>query len=303
MPDTTNRAYKDSMFVDLFCHDRDGKKNFLSLYNALHGTSLTPETTPLKDVGIQNVLFRRQNNDVSMLVDNRIVVLCEHQSTINENMPLRCLMYLARIYEEQLDARLRFKRRLQQIPVPAFYVFYNGVEDAPESTVLHLQDAFPAVAPHTPPPVDVCVTVYNLNKPTGSALWEQCKPLTEYNVFVTIAREEQRGGGNYMERAVRRALRRGILSEYLSRKGKEVENMFFGEYDYDLDVAVQREEAFEEGEAHGIAVGIAEGEARGKRNKAFETARNYLRMGLTAEQVAQGSDIPLADVLQLQQTL
>ena len=102
-----------------------------------------------------------------------------------------------------------------------------------------------------------------------------------------------------MERAVRRALRRGILSEYLSRKGKEVENMFFGEYDYDLDVAVQREEAFEEGEVHGIAVGIAEGE----RNKAFETARNYLRMGLTAEQVAQGSDIPLADVLQLQQAL
>ena len=284
MPDTTNRVYKDSMFVDLFCHDRDGKKNFLSLYNALHGT-------PLKDVGIQNVLFRRQNNDVSMLVDNRIVVLCEHQSTINENMPLRCLMYLARIYEEQLDARLRFKRRLQQIPVPAFYVFYNGVEDVPESTVLHLQDAFPVVAPHTPPPVDVCVTVYNLNKPTGRALWEQCKPLTEYNVFVTIAREEQRGGGNYMERAVRSALRRGILSEYLSRKGKEVENMFFGEYDYDLDVAVQREEAFEEGEA------------RGERNAKFETARNYLRMGLTAEQVAQGSGISLADVLQLQQAL
>ncbi len=35
-----NRRYKDSVFVDLFSEDKTAKANFLSLYNALHGTHL-----------------------------------------------------------------------------------------------------------------------------------------------------------------------------------------------------------------------------------------------------------------------
>lgn len=33
-----NRKYKDSVFTDLFGSDRDGKKNFLELYNGLSGS-------------------------------------------------------------------------------------------------------------------------------------------------------------------------------------------------------------------------------------------------------------------------
>ena len=36
-----NRNYKDSVFVDLFSEDEKARENFLSLYNALHNTSLT----------------------------------------------------------------------------------------------------------------------------------------------------------------------------------------------------------------------------------------------------------------------
>ena len=38
---TSNRKYKDSVFVDLFSEDEKAKENFLSLYNALHNTKLT----------------------------------------------------------------------------------------------------------------------------------------------------------------------------------------------------------------------------------------------------------------------
>ena len=38
---TSNRKYKDSVFVDLFSEDEKAKENFLSLYNALHNTELT----------------------------------------------------------------------------------------------------------------------------------------------------------------------------------------------------------------------------------------------------------------------
>ena len=39
-----NRRYKDSVFVDLFGEDKNAKSNFLSLYNALHGTKLDAST-------------------------------------------------------------------------------------------------------------------------------------------------------------------------------------------------------------------------------------------------------------------
>ena len=90
---TANRKYKDSVFVDLFSEDEKAKENFLSLYNALHGTKLTA-VGKLKNIRLEQVLYMAFYNDVSYLVDNRIIVLAEHQSTINENMPSQRLYLL-----------------------------------------------------------------------------------------------------------------------------------------------------------------------------------------------------------------
>ena len=83
---TANRKYKDSVFVDLFSEDEKAKENFLSLYNALHNTNLQL-SCPVENIRLDNTLYMNIINDVSCLVDNKIIVLAEHQSTINENMP------------------------------------------------------------------------------------------------------------------------------------------------------------------------------------------------------------------------
>ena len=80
------RCYKDSVFVDLFSEDEKAKENFLSLYNALHNSTLE-DIEQLKSIRIDQVLYMTFYNDVSYLVDNKIIVLAEHQSTINPNMP------------------------------------------------------------------------------------------------------------------------------------------------------------------------------------------------------------------------
>ena len=54
----SNREYRDSVFVDLFSKDRDAKKNALSLYNALHGTSLKEDETEIEFIRIENVLYK-----------------------------------------------------------------------------------------------------------------------------------------------------------------------------------------------------------------------------------------------------
>ena len=74
----TRRNYKDSVFVDLFAHDITAKENFISLYNALHGTNLDVATTEIQPVMLEKVLYMKYYNDVAMLIDGKIVVMIEH---------------------------------------------------------------------------------------------------------------------------------------------------------------------------------------------------------------------------------
>ena len=46
--------------------------------------------------------------------------------------------------------------------------------------------------------------------------------------------------------AIQECISQGILKEYLQRKGSEVCNMLIADYNYELDMEVQREEAYEE---------------------------------------------------------
>ena len=88
-----NSHYKDSVFVDLFSSDRTAKDNFLALYNALHNTNYQ-STAILQNIRLKQTMYMSFANDVSYLVDNKIIVLAEHQSTINENMPAQILYLL-----------------------------------------------------------------------------------------------------------------------------------------------------------------------------------------------------------------
>ena len=81
-----NRRYKDSVFVDFFGEDKNAKSNFLSLYNALHGTELdaSAELEPLR---LEQVMYMAFRNDVACLIDGKIIVLVEHQSTVTHIRP------------------------------------------------------------------------------------------------------------------------------------------------------------------------------------------------------------------------
>ena len=77
--------------------------------------------------------------------------------------------------------------------------------------------------------------------------------------------------------------------------------MLMTEYDYDTDIAVQREEAYEDGLSkglqqgisQGITQGISQGIKQGAYEKAVETAKNLISMGLSIEQIAKGTGLSL----------
>ena len=285
-----NRRYKDSVFVDLFSTDKTAKANFLSLYNALHGTDYQ-STAILKNIRLKQVLYMSFANDVSYLVDNKIIVLAEHQSTINPNMPIRCLEYIARLYEQFYKSKEKYSRKQLAIPTPEFYIFYNGKQPYSTNSVLKLSDSFTQT--HDEYALELSVKVVNINYDKASEILKRCKPLEQYSLFVNavrrnIAVDKEHG----FEKAIKECIQNDILREYLQRKSKEVLNMLIGEYDYDTDIAVQREESFDMGLAEGKSLGLAQGSLQAK----LETARLMKQANCEIPFIAKMTGLTTAEV-------
>ncbi|QOS40548.1 hypothetical protein DYE49_08780 [Treponema rectale] len=288
-----NRTVKDSLFVDYFSKDAVvGKKNFIELYNCISGNSLSPEDTVLEDVKIEQVIYKSFCNDISMLVNGKLVVLLEHQSSVNENMPLRFLIYCSRIYERIVDSRLKFSTERKMIPSPEFYVIYNGSRNYPPQKILRLSDSFIDKKAGSEVPLELNVKVFNIKHPECTLDFSSCKPLDNYVKFISLVEEEKSSGASdFMTRAVLKAQKQNLLPDYLRRKASEVISMVFNEYDYETDIQVKTEEA----ERRGHAAGLEEG----TRNARIETARNALRLSLSVEQVSQISGLSEEEILKI----
>ena len=72
-----------------------------------------------------------------------------------------------------------------------------------------------------------------------------------------------------MKSAIRECIENNILSEYLRRQSKELINLLIGEYSYEDDLRIQRQEAEEKGVAEGMVKGIEKGIAEGKSQQAL----------------------------------
>ena len=131
-----NKKYKDSVFTKLFGHD---KKIILELYNAIFNKNYG-EDTDIQITTLEDALFMDKINDISFVIDGKLVVLVEHQSTINNNMPLRMLIYMARIYEKICSKGSIYRTKRMEIPTPEFVVLYNGKDPIPDSMEMKLSD-------------------------------------------------------------------------------------------------------------------------------------------------------------------
>ena len=271
-----NRKYKDSVFTDLFGSDRDGKKNFLDLYNALSGSDYKLEEVFLERKVIEQALYKTFNNDVSWEINGRLIVLVEHQSTVNENMPFRCLEYVTRIYEGIVPVKQRYAEKVYKIPNPDFYVVYVGKKEIPPEQELRLSDAF---FEKDSSKLELVVKVKNCTDPKLLPISKTCDILKEYCLFIEIVEQ------NYnrlfpkksFKKAIEIAMERGILTDYLDRKSREVINMLCAKYSYKDDIAVKQKEAFEDGQ----------------QKKAIEDAKNYYSNGVPIETIAKSQNITI----------
>ena len=144
----------------------------------------------------------------------------EHQSTINENMPLRCLEYIGRIFENILEMRDRYARLLIKIPTPEFYVFYTGNESISAMQELKLSDAF--IQKIEAPQLELIVKVINLNSKENEGFLESCPILKEYAKFVGVVKDfKLKQGKKGYDIAIRYCIKNNILKDYIINNAKE----------------------------------------------------------------------------------
>ncbi|MCL2190890.1 MAG: hypothetical protein FWB79_02755 [Treponema sp.] len=280
-------AYKDSLFRSIFGNE----KSALALYNAVHGTCHDARDTEVVINTLGETLWTPRKNDLSFLVNRGLVVVAEHQSTINENMPYRMLQYVCRLFENGVtDKKAVYKQALVKHARPRFIVLLNSASAFPDRKKMRLSDSFERVAGFDGVALELEIDVYNVNEGRNSSILEACAELKGYAHFVSrvrahekglAARGEKPGGEEAMKTAIRLAIQdcknAGLLREFWENMSQEEINMLANEWDMETALEVREEEGFEKGMGIGLEKGVGIG---------VETvAANALAKGYSIEQV------------------
>jgi hypothetical protein len=305
-----NREYKASVFVDLFSEPA----LLIELYNALAGMDFPPDT-PIEIATLDDALFRDRVNDLAFVLAGRLVILVEHQSTVNENMPMRFLIYIGRVYEKILEGDALYRRDLIKAPRPEFIVLYNGPDELPDRMTLKLSDAFidaPELAKAVP--LELEVMVYNVNEGRNEGMTRRSETLHGYVVFIAKVREGTEAGlplDEALTKAIDYCTNTGILEKYLKSRGSEVRNMLTQEWDWDKALRISREEGEARGMARGVAQGMAQGMAQGIAQGVTQGMAQGVTQGMaqivsqmlankcSLEQIAKMTSLPMERVKSL----
>ncbi len=266
----TNREMKSSAFTALF----SDPKNAALLYAALDGEKVSPED--IQFTTLEGVLFMAKKNDLAFTAANKVLIISEHQSTLNENMPLRMAIYYGRTMEQLIEKRSLYRTRMLPIPTPEFYMFYNGDAPFPSEKILKLSDAY--LEKEREPMLNLQVKAVNINLPENHALLQKCRPLYEYSWLVQRMKEYQDKGEDQdsaIINAVKDCEREGILTDFVKRHGSEVVNMLFTQFNMEDALEVRWEEGLEEGLKKGEIIGI------------IKKVLKKLQKGKTAEMIAE----------------
>ncbi len=265
------RNFKDTVFRMLFKE----KKNLLNLYNALNRTTYT-NTDDLEITTLENAVYMNYKNDISFVFDFELM-LYEHQSTYNPNMPLRDLLYVSSVLHNRVKNENLYSKKLIKIPTPQFVVFYNGVDSQPEQQILRLSDAFEKRQER--PALELAVLVYNINLGHNQELLDTCCLLKEYAQYVEQVRTfaKEMSFPEAVEQAVEHCIRNGILSDFLSENRAEAIAVSIFEYDEEKHIQSERKEWRE--------IGREEGE-----NKVLQLMQKLMEAGKTGEMKRALSD-------------
>ena len=295
--DHAKNNYRDSLFRKYFEHP----DKLAALHELLTGIPTAEQNVEIKT--LKSVLFNRLKNDISFKVGDRFIVLFEHQSTINPNMPARMLLYSAMLYRKMLSKESIYSKKLIPLPAPEFYVLYNGKEPWTDNSKLYLSSAF-AENQHN---LELVVTVRNIRYNKDNELLQKYKPLHDYSFFVYDV-EKRVDSGDSLANAIRSAtdycINHNIMRDYLSANYEEVFEMMSLRWNEKDAKKYWQKEAREEGHAAGLAEGRAQGLSqghaqglvKGRMSATIAFIKNLISMRMSYSDIAKATNTSIEEV-------
>ncbi len=284
------RTYKDELFRMIFGRENERSARWrLDLYNALSGKHHT-NPADLKITTLENAIYIEMKNDVSFLVDSQMTLI-EHQASYNPNMPLRGLMYFAKLYQLYVSNKDEdmYGKSLVKIPAPKYIVLYNGDKQLEETSYLKLSDAFTNFEEKGK--FEWTATVKNINADYNLSLQNNCKSLNDYVKYVGRIKTNLKNNiptNEAVEEALDWAIKENLLEGFFKEQRAEVLAVSITEFDKELYDRCRRREGYNEGLIDGA------------HQNAIENAKNFLQMKLgSLEQISQGTGLPLEEVQKL----
>ncbi len=297
------RNHKDSTFCLLFSEPQRA----IELYNAVTGENLPPDTE-LTYTTLKNAIYIDRNNDLSFVVNDRYLVMSECQSTINRNIPMRCLGYVNRTLENLAGREVLYGRNLVKFPAPEFYLFYVGKEPWDRKT-LRLSESF-LVDPKENS-LEMVVNLINLSYTETSEILQRSPSLLGYSKLLYHIQEELGANGGDLKQAIDTAVKacmdEGLIADFLHKHSKEVTGMLFEEITVEEFAEIRACEAYADGEKAGYdkgeKAGRAEGEksglARGVAQEKREIAKTMKAKGLEIAMIAELTGLTSEEIAEL----
>ena len=273
-----NDKYRDSVFRSFF----NEPTRLLSLCNAVLGTNYD-NPAKLEINTLEGIFLSRQKNDISCAIDNNFLVLVEHQTSVNNNMPFRFLSYVAELLNNFVKDRDKiYREQTIYFPAPKFFVLYDGDKVEPVKKIMKLSDAFGGDSSS----LELIVTAYNINRGLNSPLLGKCPYLRDYSTLVGEVKDRLAQGLSRRDaiiRAVNFCLDNGIMGDYLVEHSEEVFHMLALEWNLDDAKRAWQEEAREQ--------------AREQEREIV--ASKMLSKGKSFEEVHEFTDLPLQRIQEL----
>ena len=299
--DHAKNNYRDSLFRKYF----EYPDKLAALHELLTGIPTAEQNVEIKT--LKSVLFNRLKNDISFKVGDRFIVLFEHQSTINPNMPARMLLYSAMLYRKMLSKESIYSKKLIPLPAPKFYVLYNGKDPWKDNSKLYLSSAF-AENQHN---LELVVTVRNIRYNKDNELLQKYKPLHDYSFFVYDV-EKRVASGDSLANAIRSAtdycINHNIMRDYLSANYEEVFEMMSLRWNEKDAKKYWQKEAREEGHAAGLvegraqglsqghAQGLSQGLVKGRMSATIAFIKNLISMRMPYSDIAKATNTSIEEV-------
>ena len=279
-----NKQYRNSVFCSYF-NDRE---KLLSLCNAVLDTNYS-DPNELEINTLETTMLSNQKNDISCKIGNNFLVLIEHQSSVNKNMPFRCLSYITKLLDTLIDDKAKlYNETLIKFPKPKFFVFYDGnKEDEPLKYEMRLSDAFDG----DPSSLELIVTSFNINYGLSQPLLEKCPYLQQYSILIGQIKLGLLNKLTLHEaiiQAVDYCIDNNVMKEYLIKHEKEVFNMLALQWKINDAKTAWQQEAREEGRLEGRLEGTFSTEIRNLK-------RLMKKMQISANEAMELLDVSESD--------